>query len=352
MVTSVGKDVVTACAAIRAGLSRPRQLDYFQHMDEVSEEMLSVTGHPVRCLTEGFAIVGRWMRLASAAFTDLLAQAELPSPSDTVFWRETGLVIVAPCHCDERLGGNETTPMDLLRVAYMEPLRAALNLPIEHVDLLPSGAAGAIEAIQLAERWLTGKGLERTIILAADTYCEPGTLEWLVRHRRLKTSDVPVGLSPGEAGACFMLESEASARRRQARYQVVIEGVATGIEKSSASTEGANRGLALSEALGKTLAAIDASAPFTGDLVSDLNGETWRGAELAHACVTLAQRLGDFHLVLPAVSLGDCGAASGAVSMCIAVHALLRRYSRTDRVLVAARSEHGLVGTLGLRRGS
>jgi 3-oxoacyl-[acyl-carrier-protein] synthase-1 len=349
MVSSVGNDVITACASIRAGVTRPRPLDYFQFLDEETGEMVAVTGHPIRGLTEGFTILGRWMRLGAACVGDLVRQGELPPATDVAFWRGTGLLAVTPYHNDERLGGSESTPLDLVRMAYLDPLRASLKLPIDHLDLVPSGPAGAVEAIQRADRWLAAKGLERAIVLAADSYCDPLTLEWLVKHRRLKTADAPVGLAPGEAGACFLLESTTSARRRQARTQLAVEGVAVGLEKNHLFTEEINQGQALSTALGQTLAA--AAGPFGGDLVCDLNGENWRAAELGYARVRLPQRLGEgLRLVLPALSLGDTGAASGAVSVCVAARALVRGYSRSDRVLIAASSERGHVGTLSLRR--
>lgn len=355
MVSSVGEDVVTACASIRAGVTRPRPLPSVESMDEDTEKMAPVVGHPVRAMTEGFTIIGRWMRLAMGSVGDLLRYGRLPPPSDEGFWRKTGLLAVTPYHNDERFLNDESTPVAAVRTAYLEPLLGSLRLPIAaaNADLVCLGQAGTVQALDLAARLLGTKGVERCIVLAVDSYCDPLTLEWLARHARLKTPDAPCGLQPGEAGACFLVESSGTARRRSARLQLAVEGVEVAFEEDHLFSENENRGVALSAALTRTLSVASPSEPFSGVLVSDLNGESWRASELGYARVRLARRLGDgLRVLCPAASLGDTGAASGAVSVCVAARALARGYSRSDRIVIAASSERGHVGSLSLRRGS
>lgn len=348
MISSVGRDVAASCAAIRAGVSRPRPLEDFKLLDEDTGELVPVTGHPVRGVTEGFGIVGRWMRLGRACVADLVQHSERGSDAD--FWNRTGLMAIAPYPDSDRFGASENSPSVAVRQAYLEPLRASLKLPLEHADLLCTGPAGAVEALQRAEGWMAAAALERVLVLAVDSYCDPLTLEWLVKNRRLKTTDEAVGLAPGEAGACFLLEGMSSARQRQARTQVAVEGVAVQLEKHHLRAEGVNVGQALSAALAQTLACC-AAPRVAGDLLSDLNGESWRAAELGYALARSPQRFGEgLRVIAPAVSLGETGAASCAVSICVAVRALLRGYARTERVLIASSSELGHVGTLCLSK--
>jgi 3-oxoacyl-[acyl-carrier-protein] synthase-1 len=356
MVSSVGRDVVTACAAMRAGIVRAQPLTYFQALDETSQEMEPITGHPVRALTEGFTIIGRWLGLARGCVSDLLRQGALPDASDVAFWRSTGVLAVTPYHDDDRFGGeasDDAPPStEPVRLAYLQPLLEGLGLPIDerNAEVLCLGAAGAVHAIHQASRWMADRGLERLLVIAVDSYCDPLTLEWLLQYRRLKTPEHPQGLMPGEAGACFLLESAASARRRQPPMQLAIVSAAVRMEKDHFFTRKPNLGVALAEALEEVLAGAALKAPFAGSLVSDLNGENWRANEWGYARLRLGQKLAEgLHLVLPATSVGDTGAASGAVGLCVAARALVRGYARAEHVVTVSSSERGQVGAVCLK---
>jgi 3-oxoacyl-[acyl-carrier-protein] synthase-1 len=93
--------------------------------------------------------------------------------------------------------------------------------------------------------------------------------------------------------------------------------------------------------------------PFLGDLISDHNGEEWRANELAGARLRLHNKVHpESPLVLPCSCLGEVGAASGAVGMCIAARAFTRKYSKGDRTLILMSSERGDVGAACLKRAS
>ncbi|NOJ81800.1 hypothetical protein HNV28_26285 [Myxococcus xanthus] len=240
-----------------------------------------------------------------------------------------------------------------VRLAYLEPLLEALQLPIEerNAEVLCLGHAGALHAIHQAKHWMESHGLERLIVVAVDSYCEPLTLEWLAGHRRLKTLTNPCGLMPGEAGACFLLESTLSARRRQPPMQVGVSSAAVREEHADPGQGGRNPGDVLAGCLAESLAGDIAGGAFGGSLVLDLNGENWRSSEWGYARVRLRDYLrDDVQLMLPATSVGDTGAASGAVNVCVAIRALARGYARSDKVLVASSSERGHVGSAFFKR--
>ncbi|RYZ17848.1 MAG: hypothetical protein EOO70_00775 [Myxococcaceae bacterium] len=354
MVSSVGRDVVMACAAIRAGIACAQPLTYFEALDEASQEMEPVTGHPIRGLTEGFTLIGRWLLLARACVADLIHQGALPDATHASFWHATGIRVVTPYHGDERFGveASDAAPSrEPIRRAYLQPLLEALRLPIDerNADLLCQGPSGAIQSIHEASGWMEARGLERMLVIAADSYCDPLTLEWLAGYRRLKAPENPQGLMPGEAGACFLLESAASARRRSPSMCFAIASAAIRVEQNHFFSRKPNTGIALAEALEETLAGAMPRAPFAGCMVSDLNGENWRANEWGYARIRLAQWFAEGpSLMLPAVSLGDTGAASGAGSVCVAARALARGYARGAQILVVSSSERGHVGAMCL----
>ena len=68
LVTSVGFDVHASCAAIRAGVRRPRPIDEEKVLDLASSKAIPLTGHPIHTLTDGFVSTGRWLQMLPAAF--------------------------------------------------------------------------------------------------------------------------------------------------------------------------------------------------------------------------------------------------------------------------------------------
>lgn len=352
MLTSVGKDAVTACAAIRAGLSMPSEIPYLHTIDE-DHANKAVIGHPIRACTEGFVVVGRWLRLACGAVSDAVLQGSLPDGQDARFWGATGLIAVTACFDGERFGDDLSVELTgaAVRDAYMGRLQKLVGLPFDgsRLQLVGLGHAGMAAAAKLAEKWIA-EGLERVLVVAADSYLDPFSLEWLSSLGRLRSEDNPCGVSPGEAGACLLLESEASARRRGAEPLALIDGAGLVAEKEVDLPTRA--GPALATALGESLLPLGA-ASFCGDVISDQNGESWKAAAWAHARVKLSTRIGpEIKLRLPCTSIGDVGAASGAVGACLAARSFLRGDARSNRALVVSLAEHGHAGSLlvGARR--
>ena len=69
MVSSLGLDVVTSCAAARAGIVRAQELDV-QIVDRETQDLVPVVGHVIP-LTQGFTHTGRLLRIAQLALADL-----------------------------------------------------------------------------------------------------------------------------------------------------------------------------------------------------------------------------------------------------------------------------------------
>ncbi len=346
MISSVGQNVGQACASIRAGLSRPREITYFEALN-TDNEPVPLMGHPIRACSEGFNQVGLWIRLGQKAVRDLIHQGNLPGKDGTSFWPKTALIAVTPYINDERFLCEGTETPDLLEPVYLDPLHQALGLPLarSNMHLVCLSHAGTIKAIQTAQKLLVGSALERVLILAVDSYLDSLTLDWLAGHGRLKTGNNAVGLTPGEAGACFLLETQAAAHQRNAPVYALVEGTGFAREANHLFSGKVNRGAGLSAAIGEALA----SRPFFGDVVIDLNGENWRAHEFSCARILLGHRIGDdVPLLLPCLSTGELGAASGAVSVCVAVRAFIDNYATGDRTLVVSSSEYGDTGALCL----
>lgn len=349
MVTSLGWDVVSSCAAIRAGITRPLPQHDVYVPDQDLLAPVPVMGHPVSGLTDGFGPMGRWLRLAQASVEDLRATARLPPPSDVRFWSQTGLLCVLPHLDPARYLEVQDFGPELMMSSWLERLVRALGLTARpsSVHFVHAGHAGTALALQLAQQWLAVRQVERVLVLAVDSYLDETSLEWLLACRRLKTPDHPVGLMPGEAGSALLVESVASAHQRGAPVLATIAAVATGREAGSPLAGHPLPGEALTHAIDEVLPDRRSTEDRVGDLVCDLNGEPWRARAWGHAQVRLGDRLGNTaRLMLPCVALGDVGAASGAVGVCIAARAFARRYATGERALVLSSAEHGDVGAI------
>jgi len=352
MISSVGHDVINACAAIRAGFSRPALIDYYSLLDEKLHEPIALVGFPVQMCTEGFCAQAAWLRLAISCMHDLLHYGNLPGKTDKIFWERTGLVGALPHVSGDRFHEDEKIDPAYLKEAVLNTLLESMSLSLrdENVSALSVGHAGTVYAVSEAQKMIEEHGLDRVIVLAVDSYLDPLTLEWLGAHERLKSDDNPQGLVPGEAAAAFMIEKKSIAEARGARIEAVITAPACGVEVNHLFSDYVNNGRALSAVIKDTLARSNNGQPFTGIIIPDLNGENWRAMEYGSARAVLCDRISDdAFLITPCASLGDTGAASGSVAFCIAVRAFARHYLPDEQAMILSSSEYGAVGSVILK---
>ncbi|HEX5748008.1 MAG TPA: hypothetical protein VFZ09_17335 [Archangium sp.] len=294
------------------------------------------------------------MRLAAGSFEDMLHASALPSPSSLDFWRRTGLIVLAPIIDRERFFWSLETQPEALLEFYARPLIDLLGIPVANnfVRALGSGHCGLAEAVQLAQAEFATRRLDRVVILGADSYIDPLSLDWLAQHRRLKTPTRQTGAMPGEAGACLLLESESSARARGATIGAHIEAVALDGPLNEKQPSAPGLGLALAEMLKRSVLGPVLEEPFRGEVLLDLNGEEWKAHTWGHAQVRLNQHI-DFNqcrFVLPCESLGEIGAASGPVAVCMAISSFVQKDTPPERAIVCSVSDTRRVAAVLLGR--
>jgi 3-oxoacyl-[acyl-carrier-protein] synthase-1 len=294
------------------------------------------------------------VRLAAGSFEDMVHASALPPLSSLDFWRRTGLIALAPIIDPERfLWSLETQPEALLEF-YARPLIDLLGIPMtgSFVRALGSGHCGLAEALQLAQAEIATRRLDRIVILGADSYIDPLSLDWLAQHRRLKTPTRQTGTLPGEAGACLLLESESSARARGTTIGAHVEAVALEGPVTDKQPSAPNLGFALAEMLKRSVLGPVMQEPFRGEVLLDLNGEEWKANTWGHAQVRLTQHI-DFNqcrLVLPCESLGEIGAASGPVAACMAVGSFVQKDTPPERSIICSLSDTRRVAAVLLKR--
>ncbi|MBM4061841.1 MAG: hypothetical protein FJ265_12210 [Planctomycetes bacterium] len=334
MVTSVGRTAAGTCAAIRAGISRARPTRELAALDPETQDLVPSVAHTVSTLTEGFRGIGRWVRLGRLCLESLVT-----SRSD---WRQTGLsVVTRPISGEFLLLEDEDVPLAAVTQSLVGPLCKDLGLAAvpSHGRLVCEGVAGLATALREARTALEQRRLERFLVVAVDSWIDPTLLGMAAESGRLRDADNPVGFQPGEAGVALLLEPSAGNSGG-----VVVEDARTfaAAEHAIADPEAAGRELAA------TVQAVLATVPQDSvrDLVLDLNGEEWRARLWGAAAQRLGNRLAGMRVHLPAASMGDVGAASGAVGVCLAVQAFERGWARGQRALVMCTSESKLQGCI------
>lgn len=343
-VTSVGLDAATTCASIRAGISRPSEIEGYESISSQDYALAPAIGHVVPVLSRGFVGVGRWLQLAAPAVEDLCRSASLPRPAeDRRFWGATIAYllvpepsvrfIVDPLYGEGRLPGTFRDPLLQRTAAVFTPSRASV---------LPFGRRGLFELLRTI-RWPI-EGVERVIVIATDSLVDGPALEWLSSCRRLKNDMNPVGLSPAEASVALMIEDPHAAERRGATPHGVLYVVSTDVDarrNRGEGIEGAGLGRAVVTALQQTTLYERGAAT----QVVDLNGEVWRAKEHAAAQQRVGfERWNDDSMMIPAVSTGDPGTAMPALQLVVASVALERGYAGGSSVLVTSSDSLGRVG--------
>ncbi len=362
MVSALGRDVVTSCAAARAGLRRMTELEGLEVMAPGSDDAQPVTGHPAAGYTDGFGGLGRLARLGAGALADLAASAWVAD------WTGTGLILALPSgyyrRAAARLEPGRAAEIEEDLNAQREALEqeladkvvrlARVPIPATRQRLIFGDQAGFVEALWTAVWALEQGKLTRCVVGGIDSYLEPDVLNALFALDILKTPDNPAGLVPGECAAFLLLETAASARARGAPILAQLGGLARATESVDRTAEKPAVGVGLATAAAVTLEQLGAGPLGPRFVIGSLNGDVHRARDWGYAAVRLQGRkllaaYEDWH---PALSFGDVGAATGPAAACLAARAFARGYAPAPAALVWLAADDGGRGSVYVRRDS
>lgn len=203
-------------------------------------------------------------------------------------------------------------------------------------DLL--GHAGVLRLIEEASALLHRGEADACVVVGVDSYFAPERLRALDEARRLKSVRNVDGFLPGEAACALVLETEAMANARGQPILGVVRALAVATEAQPLTSDKQSTGAALTRVFRSLL--TGAKERF---VLCDLNGESYRAFEWGLIRTRVGDRFGELReLIHPAMSLGDVGAASGAVQIACALSAFERGYAAAPEALVWCASDSGL----------
>jgi len=372
MISSIGRDVLTSCASARAGITRLTELD-FEVLDEESAEMAPIKGHIIKGFTDGFGGLGCLVRLGAAALGDLIKYAGLQGGWET---RTAIFVHVGDNYYDDVLFergkkdmADDASFLDEItqmrreecdqRRADIQGRLIAKILELNNVSItMPTqscafgGPAAFVEVLIHAIDLLKSNAIERCILGGIDSFIDGQKLETLYHLGLIQSVKNPNGFFPGEAAAFVLLETCDSAKKRQSRTEAIIESPAIGKESFHRFSNDYPAGKALSQVIASSFAGLTHhAAPYMGLAVGNLNGDSYRAKDFGNAllCMAIAGIPRDFDHWYPASSFGEIGAATGPVSICLAVSGLVKGYSNSQDILIWLSSDDGTRGAFFVR---
>ncbi|MBW2456365.1 MAG: hypothetical protein JRI68_17730 [Deltaproteobacteria bacterium] len=188
--------------------------------------------------------------------------------------------------------------------------RADVTIIRGRSEVVRRGHAGMAWVLDEAVRLLRA-GAPTVVVGGVDSYYEPATLQWLDEAYRLHSLEAANGFIPGEAAAFLVLRA-AGAKPRAGEAAAPCRLVALARDEEHAVLDDEEPNLA--RAITKVACEVGArEAPW---VLCDVNGERHRLREWRMVAYREDLSAGA-QLRLPH-EIGDVGAASGAVMMCLA----------------------------------
>jgi 3-oxoacyl-[acyl-carrier-protein] synthase I len=354
MVSALGLESGLACAAARAGISRARVLDGVTVSAAADGGPERVTAHPVPVITQGFEGEARLQRLVDQGLMGLLASC----PALLELADHLGFYFSVPDPGRESQGqalpGDDDVQAEMADMAPKEAFdgalsqrllsRAARSVNWPQAARLQrtsaAGHAGALALLDAARQDILSGRVKVAVLMAVDSLLSPGTLDWLHNTHRLKTTERPIGLMPGEGCALLVLAQPETLPQHQPQGWLL--DVALGREPLSLLSGDTSVGEPMAQLMQRLCGPAAWDRPTGAWVLSDHNGEVHRANEWGHALVRLQGQwpaATDPVVWYPALNFGDSGAVSGLFAICWALQAFDRGYAPSDRAMVLSASE-------------
>lgn len=325
IVSPVGYCSQSACAALRAGITRFTEL----------EEIVGRHGEPVHVsrIKEIGPLADRAKEIATICCREAISQI----PTQNLARRNVNFSLLQ--NEEDRPGGPFLFDRDAKDIAV------DLGLSSFSVETYPYGNAAGMKAIIDGQRRLEEDPTSLQIVFGLDSLLQLQTLAHYEKSNRLKSASCARGLIPGEACACVILESPAAVKRDTSRTYCALAGVHSADENAPTGSDEPCLGEGLTNAIFGALEAADWSPETVGQVYCDLNGEVYRAHEWM---LSLCRTLSDPFITHPADCIGDIGAAFCPLLISWAVIAFKRGYSTGDKALIFCSSDAGLRGAICL----
>jgi len=206
--------------------------------------------------------------------------------------------------------------------------------------VFPNGRAAGMLALEAAMQQLASNPAATVVVGGVDSYLDLRRIAVLDGESRILGPRVMDGFIPGEGAAFFVLKDAAAAQANPTSAQVKVLAAASVVDKGHRYGSAPALGEGLAKALDKLRETAPADAAPVDSTFAAFNGEhfeakLWGVARLRHEDFFLP----NMAMRHPADSIGDTGAASGAILTALGAHAISIGRQHAS-VLVLAASDH------------
>jgi 3-oxoacyl-[acyl-carrier-protein] synthase I len=304
MITCVGHDAPSSCAAIRAAIANFTETRF---MGDGGEWLI---GAQVE-LEQPWRGRTKLVKMLASSITECLQG--IPKQE----WRHIALLL---CVAEQQRPGRTEGLVDLLYPELCKELQVEFSV---HSAVIPRGRIAAVSALKQARQLIYKEGVSHVLIAGADSYLSWPTLRYYQNKQRLLTAENSNGFIPGEAGAAILVT-----KPHMQGKQLRCWGLGFCIEEVTVESEEPLRADGLTVAIKEALQDAGVQMQDLDFRIADLSGEQYYFKEASLALSRTLRVLKEkFDIWHPADCIGETGAALGIVAFAIAKAAWEKRYA-------------------------
>jgi len=326
MVTGVGLDAPSSCAAIRCAIDRFQETRFRDRNGEwiIGSEV------PLSPPSRGREKI---LRLAAAAIAECVAAVP------DVAAREIPLVL---CVAEQTRAGR----FEGLDQSLLGEIGQQLKMAVHgRSAVIVKGRVGGVEAIARASEMIR-VGAPYSIVAGVDTFLVAPTLAFYEKKNRLLTSKNSNGFIPGEAAGALLIGPAGGGESVELRCL----GIGFGQEKATIESEEPVRADGLVAALRAAMGDAGCGFEDVDYRLTDSNGEQYAFKEASLALArTVRVPKADFDIWHPADCIGEVGAATVPCALAVADAAARKLYAPGPGVLAHFGNDSGERAAMVLR---
>lgn len=309
LITSVGLNAASSCAAIRAKVSNPTETRFIDSNGDW------IAAHYVPLLPVRHGVV-KLASMASMAISECLSEVNR---------KDWPIIPIVLCVAEPSRPGRDAGIDDWLFSQIQDNLRVKFSADSL---IVPHGRTGIAAALKYARQVLGGRAAPYVVIAAVDSLINSQTLRSYEDNERLLKSGNSDGFIPGEGAAAILLG------QADASVQLTCTGIGCAREESAIRVQKPLRGEGLASAIKAALAEAQCNMHEIDFRITDLSGEQYyfKEATLAVARI-LRVRKEELDIWHPAECVGELGAVAGLVPLAVANASCRKKYARGTKIL-------------------
>ncbi len=319
MVTGVGLDAPSSCAAVRCAIDGFMETRF---MDDGGEWMMGCSVP----LEEPWRGRTKLIKMAAAAIRECLEQSPQLEPEQTPL-----LLCLPETERPGRVFEDDN--------AFFLALQQELGLEF-HAEswVIAMGRVSVGVAMQRARSLIHENNARHVIIAGTDSLLVGATLAEYMEREYVLTSRNSDGFIPGEAGSAMVVEPV----YRKAEPQLICYGLGSGTEAAHVDSEEPLRAEGLTTAIKQALADAAIEMQDLDFRITDVSGKQYYFKEAALALGRILRvRKEEFDIWHPADCVGEVGAAVGGVMFGVIHSACQKGYSKGHEILFHTGNDDG-----------